>query len=99
MNRNIPITEETSSLAAAMRAGVPRDGEAWDKFIAVLLKQGENIKAHKHVYHTVLYYPESCDPITFTPTAGAILYLPPGTSHEVAPVKDARISAAMLVKV
>ncbi len=99
MNRLIPVTEETSALAAAMRAGIPRDGQAWDKFIAVLLKVGENVKAHKHVYHTALYYPESCDPIIFTPTDGAIVYLPPGTKHEVPPVKTARLSAAMLVKV
>ncbi len=99
MNRLIPVTGDMSSLAAAMRAGVPRDGTAWDKFIAVLLKPGENIKKHKHVYHTVLYYPESCEPIVFEPTAGAILYLPPGTKHSVPRVKDARLSAAMLVKV
>ncbi len=99
MNREIPATGEVSALAAAMRAGVPKKGEDWDKFIAVLLKPGENIKAHKHVYHTVLYYPESCEPIVFTPTAGAILYLPPGTKHSVPVVKDARLSAAMLVKV
>lgn len=98
MNRDIPATGPMSVLAAAMRAGVPRKGEDWDKFIAVLLKPGENIKAHKHVYHTVLYYPEDCEPVVFEPTAGAILYLPPGTVHSVPQVKDARLSAAMLVK-
>ncbi len=99
MNRLIPVTGDMSSLAAAMRKAVPRDGTAWDKFIAVLLKPKENIKAHKHVYHTVLYYPEDCEPVVFTPTAGAILYLPPGTVHSVPPVKNARLSAAMLVEV
>lgn len=95
MNR---IIKGESSLARMMRAGVPKNGDDWDKFIAVLLQPGENVKPHKHVYHTVLYYPESCDPVVFTPTSGAMVYLPPGTEHEVPPVENARISVAMLVK-
>ena len=95
MNR---LIKGHSELARMMRAGVPKNGDDWDKFIAVLLKPGEKIKSHKHVYHTVLYYPESCEPIVITPTDGAILYMPPGTEHEVPVVKDARMSVAMLVK-
>ena len=98
MNRLIPVTEEMSPLAAAMRNGVPKNGTDWDKFLAVFLKPGEYVKAHKHVYHTVLYYPETCEPAIFTPTAGAILYLHQGTVHSDPVVKDARLSAAMLVK-
>jgi len=81
-----------------MRAACAGSGEIY-KFMTVRMQPTNRISAHKHVYHTVLYYPELAEPVMVTPQPGTMLYLPPGTTHEVPPVKRERISIAMLVKV
>ena len=73
-------------------------GYDFKNLIMVHLKPGENVRAHEHADHTALYYPADSDPITITPTAGMIIYLPPGTPHVVPPVKSERVSVAMLVE-
>ena len=85
-----------------MRRACPVPGEEWDKLLTVWLNPGEEVKEHAHKRHAVLYYPEDCDPIYIDaelvkPTAGTVLYLPPGTLHTVPPVTRRRLSVAMLV--
>lgn len=67
------------------------------KFMEVSMKRGDNIKAHKHAHHAVLYYPDESDCIIITPQPGTMIYMPPGTLHEVPVVKKARRSIALLV--
>ncbi len=66
--------------------------------MTVRLQPGERIGPHKHVYHTMLYYPEPAEPVVITPQPGTLLYLPPGTQHEVPAVKRERVSIAMLIE-
>lgn len=68
------------------------------KFMTVRMKPGDNIKAHKHAYPAVLYYPELADPIIVTPQPGTMLFMPIGTVHEVPVVKRERLSIAMLLE-
>lgn len=99
MNRNIRYGDPGFRYAGMMRAACPTSGIDWYKFMAVTLKPGENIKSHKHKHHLVMYYPEQAEQIIVTPQPGTMLYLPPGTLHEVPPVKRERLSIAMLMDV
>lgn len=85
-------------LAEVMRSVVPVEGIDFKNLIMVELEPGERIGRHKHAYHTVLHYPADAAPITIEPTAGMIIYLPPGTQHEVPRVSKNRVSVAMLVE-
>ena len=67
-------------------------------FLAVMMQPGKNIKSHKHIQHTVLYYPDDCGEVTLKPSAGTMLYLPPGVEHGVQAVKEPRLSIAMLIE-
>lgn len=66
------------------------------KFMTVGMNKGDRIGPHAHAHHLVLYYPVQAGPIILTPEAGTMLYLPPGTQHEVPVVKKDRLSVAML---
>jgi len=81
-----------------MRKACPALGGDWMSFLAVMLKPGSNIKTHKHIQHTVLYYPEDCAEVTLKPSAGTMLYLPPGVQHGVKTVKEPRLTIAMLIE-
>ncbi len=85
------------TFAEFLRSKFPIPGDEWDKYIAVLLSPGEKITTHAHKRHTMLYYPEDCDPVLITPKAGTMVYLPCDTFHEVPKVQRARLSMAMLV--
>ncbi len=99
MNKNIkPDDIVMGAVGEMMRDHCYVPGRDWYKFMEVTLKKGERIGPHKHVYHTVLYYPEAACPVIVTPEPGTILYLPPGTQHEVPAVKKPRISIAMLIE-
>ena len=98
MNRNIRPDDPEFKYAGMMRHACPLDGIEWYKFMTVRMQAGERIGPHKHVYHTVLYYPEPAEPVTVTPQPGTILYLPPGTLHTVPAVKRERVSIAMLIE-
>ena len=97
MNRNIKPGDPENEYAEAMLNACPV-GEHWFQFMAVEMQPGENIKAHAHRQHLVLYYPEAAGPVIVTPEPGTMLYLPIGTRHEVPPVKSARLSIAMLIE-
>jgi quercetin dioxygenase-like cupin family protein len=84
-------------LADVLRAAIPVDGYDFKNMIQVHLKKGESVRSHYHTDHTALYYPADCEPIRITPTAGMIIYLPPGTQHAVPKVTKERVSVAMLV--
>jgi len=100
LNRNITLFDDPLYQHwERMRAACPVHGEGWYKFMEVTLKAGENIKAHKHKHHLVMYYPEEAEPIIITPEPGTMLYLPPGTLHEVRPTQRPRLSIAMLIDV
>ena len=86
------------SMAEKLREVVPVQGVDWVNLIRVELKQGESVRSHNHPEHTALYYPEDCEPISITPTAGLIIYLPPGTQHAVPAVSKQRTSVALLVQ-
>jgi len=81
-----------------MRRACPKLGGDWVSFLAVMLKPGSNIKTHKHIQHTVLYYPEDCAEVSLKPKAGTMLYLPPGVEHGVQAIKEPRLSIAMLIE-
>ena len=90
--------DDCDCLAEMMRRACPKIGGDWVKFMGVLLgPSGKGIEPHQHPEHTVLYFPEDCGPVTVTPKAGSMLYLPPGTEHSVAAVAEPRLSVAMLV--
>lgn len=98
MNRNIKPGDPENEYAERIRAACPVPGDAWFQFMEVTMQPGENIKAHQHRQHLVLYYPEAAGPVIVTPEPGTMLYLPIGTRHEVPPVKSARRSIAMLIE-
>lgn len=85
-------------LAEIMRNVVPVAGVEFEKLVLVDMKPGDRIGTHAHQGHTVLYYPSDAAPIVVTPTEGMIIYLPPGTKHEVPKVSYQRVSVAMLVE-
>jgi len=72
-------------------------GHSWVKFLRVEMNAGDHIAPHEHRRHTVLYYPQAADPVIVTPGAGCLVYLSPGTTHEVPKVDRPRVSFAMLV--
>lgn len=81
-----------------MRSVVPVPGIDFERAILVELQPGERVGKHQHTQHTVLYYPADAAPVTVTPIAGMVIYLPPGTPHLVEKGDDARLSVAMLVE-
>ena len=91
------VVHDDPELSALMRHACPVKGDSWDKFIRVELDPGDHIAPHEHREHTVLYYPMSADPIIVTPGAGSLVYLSPGTTHEVPDVSRPRVSFALLV--
>jgi len=97
LNRNIKPGDPENEFAEAMLNACPVPGRRF-KFMAVTMQPGENIKAHQHRQHLVMYYPEAAESIIVTPEPGTMLYLPIGTRHEVPPVKSARFSLAMLIE-
>ena len=97
MNRNIKPDDPEFVFAYIMRSACPTTGTDWHKFMAVELEPGGVIKPHKHAHHTVLYYPEEAEPVIVTPQPGTLLYLPPGTLHQVPRVQRRRVSYAMLM--
>ena len=94
---------EFKELAMEMRRACPVPGNKWDKFMTVLLANGQQVPHHHHKRHTVLYYPELSDPTIINgnlihPQAGEIVHLDPGIPHSVPVVRfGPRLSVAMLV--
>ena len=84
-------------LAEMMRAGCPLPGTNYRKMIMVSMEKGDSIAEHSHKGGTVLYYPMDSSIIQFEPSAGTIIYLPPGVKHTVPPVLSDRISFAMII--
>jgi hypothetical protein len=89
-------------IGLAMRAVCPIPGGGWDKLMSVTLQPGKGIPSHQHKRHTILFYPEDCDPVvldgkTTHPKAGDILYMKPGLVHHVPPATKPRLSIAMQV--
>ena len=84
-----------------MRARFPFTGHEWDKYLTVYLKPGQDIPAHEHKRHAVLWYPESTSVVVagqeMKLAAGEMIYLEPGTTHSVPRVTVERLSVAMLV--
>ncbi len=98
MNKNILDHEPEMRYSTMMRDACPVPGEDWYKFMTVRLLPKARIGPHAHVYHTVLYYPEIAEPVYITPQPGTMLYLPPGTIHQVPAVQRERLSVAMLIE-
>ena len=94
---------EFRELAMEMRRACPVPGNKWDKFMTVLLAEGQQIPHHHHKRHTVLFYPEDCEATIINgnlihPEAGEIVHLDPGIPHSVPVVRfGPRLSVAMLV--
>lgn len=82
-----------------MRGVVPCPGGNCKKMLLVQLGPGERIGRHRHKEHTVLYYPSDAAEIVIKPAAGMMIYLPPGTVHQVPKVDKDRLSVAMLVHI
>jgi quercetin dioxygenase-like cupin family protein len=101
------IDGEHPELEAEMRALVPKDGDDYVKVLSVWVHPKQEIKAHTHPEHTVLYYVEPAGvPIhiggsVHLPEKGEFLYLAPGTVHSVPKNTgtETRISIAMVVDV
>lgn len=97
LNKNILATDPEWGYVEHVRDACPLEGHNHYKFMTVRMLAGDRISKHKHAYHTVLYYPEHAGPVIVTPTPGTLLYLPPGTLHEVPVTKRERLSIAMLI--
>ena len=69
-------------LAELIRGFVPVNGIDYEKLMIVTMNKGDSIDNHQHAEHTVLFFPENADPVVVTPTAGMMIWLPPGTLHE-----------------
>ena len=102
--RHCPHFEDTelgNRIATSMRKRFPFVGHQWDKYLTVYLKVGQDIPAHSHKRHAVLWYPRSTtvvvEKLEQTLGDGEMIYLPPQTLHEVPRVTVERISVAMLV--
>ena len=95
MNRIIKEGEEPE-IYRAMRRAFEGPGTV-EKFMRVTLQPGQEVKAHCHKRHAVLYYPRISGPVIIHPAAGTLLYLPPLTIHEVPVVESERVSIAMLI--
>jgi len=97
-------TDRWLPIVKAMRAKCPVPGDDWHRLLAVSLPVNDGIPEHSHPRkHTVLFYPEACDPVLiegvpFHPDKGTMLYMKPGTNHSVPPVETERLTIAMLVK-
>ena len=95
------ITELGYRIAKAMRRHFPVPGKVWDKYLTVYLKVGQDIPAHEHKRHAVLWYPEPTMVLIEKRErellAGEMIYLEPGTTHSVPRVTVERLSVAMLV--
>ena len=94
--RNFKLPNDPE-LAAKMRLFAPKPGNDFDKFLRVEMQPGDNISEHAHKRHTVLYYPQRAEAVIIKPEAGTMLYLAPGTLHEVPTTRNARTSIAMIV--
>ncbi len=79
-------TELGARLARGMRKACPLTGTSWDKYLTVYLRPGQDIPAHEHRRHTMLWYPD-----------GSLTYLVPGITHSVDRVTVERLSVAMLI--
>jgi hypothetical protein len=96
-------TDLWEPIAKVMRAQCPVQGDNW-KFLATVWNPvGAEIPEHKHNSHTMLFYPEACDPVViegvpFHPERGDIVHLSPHTLHAVPPTARDRVTVAMLVK-
>ena len=89
-------------IAEVMRSHCPAPGDTWDTLTIVIMKPGASVDLHQHDRHTIIYYPEACDPIVVAGkqidlAAGHILYIPPNTPHEVPAVKRTRLCVGMLI--
>lgn len=85
-------------LKDVLRDAIPVEGRDFVRMIQVHLKAGEFVIDHKHSEHVAIYYPADAEPVTVWPTAGMIIYLPPGTQHAVPKIYGDRVSVAMLVE-
>lgn len=92
------ILECNCKLRDVLRDAIPVEGLDFARMVAVHLQPGERVPQHQHKAHAALYYPADAGPITVTPIAGMVIYLPPGTPHAVPRVKAERVSVAMLVE-
>lgn len=95
--RNFKIPDD-KLLAAKLRRFFPFPGTDFDKLLEVNMEAGDKIPEHAHKRHAVLYYPERAEAVIIKPEAGTLLYLAPGTLHEVPTTRNARRSIAMIVK-
>jgi len=91
------IVNCTCALAEVLRSFAPLSGDEYRALVLVELKPGEGTPPHNHKHHTVVYYPQDARPITIEPKAGMLLYMPPGTPHNVPPGDAARVSVAMVI--
>lgn len=96
-------TDRWQSLAKAMRAECPVPGDDWHKLFVVSLSIGAELPDHSHREHTMVLYPEACDPVLiegvlFHPEKGDMLHMSPRTHHSVPPVTTERLTIALLVK-
>ena len=87
----------TCELAQLLRRFAPITGNEYRALILVELKPGETLKDHNHKHHTIVCYPVDASPITIHPKAGMLLYMPPGTEHDVPASDSARVSIAMVI--
>lgn len=94
-------TELGNRIATSMRKRFPFTGHQWDKYLTVYLKPGQDIPAHEHKRHAVLWYPQATAVViegeSIQVGAFSLVYLKPGTTHEVPRVTVERLSVAMLV--
>ena len=95
-------TDRWLPIAKTMRDQCPVLGDDWDNFLTVWNAVDASLPDHSHKEHTMLFYPEACDPVLiegslFHPDAGDILHLVPGTHHSVPPAIRDRLSIGMLV--
>ena len=96
-------TDLWKPIAKAMRVQCPSPGEDWTFLATVWNPVGASIPEHKHRKHTILFYPEACDPVViegvpFYPERGTIVHLSPQTLHSVPPTVRDRVTVAMKVK-
>ena len=97
MNHKLRCTPDDCQVAAAMRGFCPVPDRIFKKFILVELESGDTVAEHQHPEHTVLFYPKDSSPVMIQPTAGTMIYLPPGTLHSVPPPGKNRLSLAMII--
>lgn len=96
-------TDLWEPIAKVMRSQCPSPGNNWNYLATVWNPVGASIPEHRHTKHTILFYPEACDPVViegvpFHPERGAIVHLSPNTFHSVPTTLTDRVTVAMLVK-